>query len=504
MTRCLVRPDTYRDSVELMRVAALVETVRGVSRAALMMATPANRELLSGAGLLDAAGAAAGPNDLVVAVTAADPAAAERALAEAARLLDEQAAVSASSGEKPAPLSIAEAANELPRANLAIISTPGAYATAEALKALKRGLHVFIFSDNVPVTDEALLKRLAARKKLLVMGPDCGTAILDGVPLGFANAVRRGPIGLIGASGTGLQQISCLIDRLGEGCSQVIGVGGHDLDERVGGLMMQAGIERLAADPGTRVIVLVSKPPASAVARRVLGLASKSGKPVVVNFLGGDPAVIRGAGAIPAATLEDAARAAVALARGKKPAAAPLAALPKLAAAGRAKARRFAMGQSLVRGLYSGGTLCQEAALILEGAGGQKHTSVDLGEDEFTVGRPHPMIDFRLRNERILEAGTDSATGVILLDVVLGYGAHPDPAGALVPAIEGATRVAAKRRRALVFVASVCGTPADPQGLDRQEVRLAAAGVLLAPSNAQAARLAASLVGRRRPARRKG
>jgi succinyl-CoA synthetase alpha subunit len=469
-----------------------------------MMATPANRELLSGAGLLDAAGAAAGPNDLVVAVAAADPTAAERALGEAARLLDEQTAVSALSGDKPAPRSIAEAASELPRANLAIISTPGAYATAEALKALKRGLHVFIFSDNVPVADEALLKRLAAKKKLLVMGPDCGTAILDGVPLGFANAVRRGPIGLVGASGTGLQEISCLIDRLGEGCSQVIGVGGHDLDERVGGLMMQAGIERLAADAGTRVIVLVSKPPAPAVARRVLDVARKSGKPVVVNFLGGDPAAIRGAGAIPAATLEDAARAAVALARGLRIAAAPLADVPKLAAAWRAKARRFDTGQSLVRGLYSGGTLCQEAALILEGAGGQTHTTVDLGDDEFTVGRPHPMIDFRLRNERILAAAGDPATAVILLDVVLGYGAHADPAGALVPAIERATKAAAKHRRGLAIVASVCGTPADPQGLERQETRLAAAGVLLAPSNAQAARLAASLVSHRPPARRKG
>jgi FdrA protein len=501
MTCCLVRPDTYRDSVELMRVAALVEKLPGVSRAALMMATPANRELLAGAGLLDAAGAAAGPNDLVVAVAAADPTAAERALGEAARLLDEQAAVAAPSGDRPAPLSIAEAVSELPRANLAIISTPGAYATAEALKALKRGLHAFIFSDNVPVADEALLKQLAAKKKLLVMGPDCGTAILDGVPLGFANAVRRGPVGLVGASGTGLQEISCLVDRLGEGCSQVIGVGGHDLDERVGGLMMQAGIERLAADPGTRVIVLVSKPPAPAVARRVLDVARKSGKPVVVNFLGGDPAAIREAGAIPAATLEDAARAAVALARGRRVAAAPLAVAPKLAAAGRAKARRFGKGQSLVRGLYSGGTLCQEAALILEEAGGQKHTTIDLGGDEFTVGRPHPMIDFRLRNQRILAAAEDGATAVILLDVVLGYGAHPDPAGALVPAIEGATKAAAKRKRGLAFVASICGTPADPQGLERQETRLAAAGVLLAPSNAQAARLAASLVGHRRPAR---
>jgi FdrA protein len=501
-TSCLVRPDTYRDSVELMRVAAELEKLPGVSRAALMMATPANRELLSGAGLLDARAASAGPNDLVVAVAAADPAAAERALGEAARLLDAQAAVTAPTGERPSPRSISEAVSELAHANLAIISTPGAYATAEALKAIKRGLHAFIFSDNVSIADEVELKRLAAKKKLLVMGPDCGTAILDGVPLGFANAVRRGRIGLVGASGTGLQQVSCLIDRLGEGCSQVIGVGGHDLDERVGGLMMQSGIERLAADPGTRVIVLVSKPPAPAVTRRILEVARKSGKPIVVNFLGGDPATIHEAGATPAATLEDAARAAVALCRGKGAGAKAPAVTPKLAAAGRAKARRFSKSQRLVCGLFSGGTLCQEAALIL--SGGPKHTTIDLGDDEFTVGRPHPMIDFRLRNERIVAAARDAATAVILLDVVLGYGAHADPAGALAPAIASATKAAARAGRGLAIVASVCGTPADPQDLADQEKRLAAAGVLLAPSNAQAARLAASLVGGGRPPRKRG
>ena len=496
-TRCLVRRDTYRDSVELMRVAAEVEQLPGVVRAALLMATPANRELLAGAGLLEGEAAAAGPNDLVVAVAAKDKNAAEAALAQAARLLVTQAATPSAAGERPAPRTIAAALAELPKANLAIISTPGPYATAEALKALKRGLHVFLFSDNVPITDEIELKRLAQKKGLLVMGPDCGTAILDGVPLGFANAVRRGRIGLVGASGTGLQQVSCLIDRLGEGVSQVIGVGGHDLDERVGGPMMIAGIERLAADPATTVIGLVSKPPAATVARHVLDVARQSRKPVVVNFLGGDPATVRELGATPAATLEDAARLAVALARNKTVKSATTPGVDtRLATAARAKVRRLAPGQRYVRGLYSGGTLCQEAALILAGAEaarGAAHTTIDLGADEFTVGRPHPMIDFRLRNERIVAAARDATTAVILLDVVLGYGAHPDPAGALVPAIEQALEVASKGKRGLALVASVCGTRDDPQGLSRQEKTLAAAGVILAPSNAQAARLAARL-----------
>ena len=499
VTRCLVRRDTYRDSVELMRVAAAVEACPGVSRAALLMATPANRGVLAEAGLLEGEALAAGPNDVVLAVAAASAGAAERALAQAASLLDEQAALPAASAVRPPPGTVALGHAELPDANLAIISTPGPYATAEALKALKRGLSVFLFSDNVPVEEEIELKRLATARGLLMMGPDCGTAILDGIPLGFANAVRRGRIGLVGASGTGLQQVSCLIDRRGEGVSQLIGVGSRDLDARVGGLMMRAGLERLARDPGTAVIVLVSKPPAASVASRVLATARGSGKPVVVTFLGGDPAGIRAAGATPAATLEDAARIAVALARGKgrMPGTAPVPVMP-------GRPPRFAAGQRWVRGLYSGGTLGQEAALILgngrapggigrEPGGTGGHTVIDLGDDEFTVGRPHPMIDFRLRNERIALAARDPATAVILLDVVLGHGAHSDPASALVPAIRVAQATATRARRGLAVVASVCGTQADPQGFARQEQTLARAGVILAPSNAQAARLAARL-----------
>ncbi|HEV8440396.1 MAG TPA: acyl-CoA synthetase FdrA [Methylomirabilota bacterium] len=493
LVRCLVRRDTYRDSVELMRVAAQLEQLPGVARAALLMGTPANRDLLAEAGLLPDDATAARPSDLVVAVAASDVDVADEALALAARLLS--APVTGPAGpHRPAPRTIAEAIGALPGANLAIISTPGDYATAEALKALKRGLHVFLFSNNVPLADEIELKRLAGKKGLLMMGPDCGTAILDGVPLGFANAVRRGRIGLVGASGTGLQQVSCLIDRLGEGVSQVIGVGGRDLDERVGGLMMMAGVERLARDPGTSVIGLISKPPAASVARQVLAVARASSKPVVVNFLGGNGAPIREAGATPADTLEHAAWLAVAIARGGR--VGPGSGLdPKLVGDSRALAGRFAPEQRAVRGLFSGGTLCQEAALILDAmaGGASRHTTVDLGDDRFTVGRPHPMIDFRLRNDRIGAAAQEPTTAVILLDVILGYGAHADPAEALIPAIEGARRHAARGSRALAVVASVCGTEADPQGLSRQEAKLAAAGVILAPSNAQAARLAGVL-----------
>ncbi len=495
VVRSRILRDTYRDSVELMRVAAAVERLPGVQRAAVLVATPANRDVLKSAGLLDEAAAAARPSDLIVAVAGDDTTAAEAALARATVLLTTATEAAVGSSARTAPATIAQAVAEDPAANLALVSTPGPYATAEALKALKRGLHVFLFSDNVSVADELELKRLAIRKRLLVMGPDCGTAILDGVPLGFANAVRRGRIGLIGASGTGLQQVVCLIDRLGAGISQAIGVGGRDLDERIGGLMMLAALDRLAEDAGTAVIVLISKPPSPLVSQRVLEHARTARKPIVVCFLGGDPAVIVASGATPAATLEDAAVLAVKRAGHASGGGIATEDEGDLVKAVLAQTARLAPSQRAIRGLYSGGTLAYEAALLLKEAlpdaeSRRVHSLLDLGDNEFTVGRPHPMIDFRLRNERIAAAAADPATAIVLLDVVLGYGSHPDPAGELSPVIEAARTSAARAKRELIVIGSICGTPGDPQGLPDQEARLSAAGVLLAPSNARAARLA--------------
>jgi succinyl-CoA synthetase alpha subunit len=490
--------NTYRDSVELMRIAAEIEALPGIVRAGLVMATPANRMVLATARLLSDDSAAASANDLVVAVSADDAEAADRALDLAASRLSGRAAETETATAQAAT-TLAEAATALGGANLALISTPGTYAAAEALKALKRGMNVFLFSDNVAIEDEIELKSVGIRKGLLVMGPDCGTAILDGVPLGFANAVRRGTIGLVAASGTGLQQVSCLIDRFGGGVSQAIGVGGRDLDERVGGAMMLAGIDRLAADPATNVIVLISKPPAASVAARVLEATRNAGKPVVVNFLGGDPEAAIAVGATPAATFEAAATAAVQLAGASgngggigttlaDDPAAPIAA---------DAIRSVGLGRWRIRGLYSGGSLAGETKLLLkERLGAERahdHEVIDLGDDEYTVGRPHPMIDPRLRNEHLHAAIADPETAVVLLDVVLGYGSNADPAGAIVGALDETDPAA---RGAVAVVASVCGTDSDPQGRSAQEATLRAAGVLLAASNAQAARLAADIASR--------
>lgn len=481
--------NAYRDSVELMRIAAEIERLPGVIRAGLVMCTPANLAIVDEAGLGKGLDAAAGPNDMVVALAANDEAAAEAAFDRAATLMRGAAAEAAAEGQRFVPTTIAEAVAELPELNLALISTPGTYAAAEALKALKRGMHVFLFSDNVAVEDEIELKRLGVRKGLLVMGPDCGTAILDGVPLGFANAVRRGGVGLVGASGTGLQQVTCLLDAFGAGVSQAIGVGGRDLHEEVGGLMMLAGLERLLADAGTDVVVLISKPPAPSVAAKVLAAASAASKPVVINFLGGDADTIRASGAHPATTFEEAARTAAELSLGTPPAP-----LDDDAGDPVAWAASLAPGQDRIAGLYSGGSLASEAKVVLKGLLGADAAAdqqiVDLGDDEYTVGRPHPMIDPRLRSEKIVEAGSDPRVAVILLDIVLGYASHSDPAGALIPAIRAARDAAMAEGRGMAVVASVCGTPDDPQGLEGQRAILADAGVHLAASNARAAHLA--------------
>ncbi len=317
---------------------------------------------------------------------------------------------------------------------------------------------------------------------------------------------------MVGASGTGTQQVTCLIDRWGGGVSQAIGVGSHDLHVQVGGLSMLTALDALAADPATAVVVLISKPPAPEVAARVLDKAAQIPKPVVVDFLGADPAKIAREGLTAAGTLEEAAAMAVQLSTGR----APNLQSPISVRDQKLEIEELTRGQRYVRGLFSGGTFCFETLLLLgETLGGvysntplqpewrlpavwqsQQHTAIDLGDDQFTQGRPHPMIDFRLRNDRIVKEAADPQVAVILLDVVLGYGSNPDPAGELVPAIAEARAAAAAAGREVAFVASVCGTQSDPQNLARQEAALRAAGVRLTDSNAQAARLAAAIVSR--------
>ena len=443
----------YLDSVALMRLSRRLTALPGVEEASLMIGSPTNKALLREAGLLAAEGEKAGANDIVIALRASDERLGRDALASALTL---ETSRELSSESLPRVRSLTRAIDALPGTNLALISVPGEFAVAEARKALSAGLHALVFSSGVPLEDERALKLFAREKGLLLMGPDCGTALIGGTPLAFGNVVPRGDVGIISASGTGLQEVSCLLARMGKGVSHGIGVGGRDLDERVGALATLDAIDALERDARTATIVLVSKPPAPRVAEQVLERLTRCRKKTVVCFLGLD-----------------------------KPGLAPtLLAAAEMAAGTKLPNENFSITKSRgkVQGLYCGGTLCSEAELIFRRRGLQGHTFIDLGDDRYTRGRPHPMIDPEIRNAHIASAARDPAVGAILVDEVLGYGAHADPAGILLKA------------NSKPMIASVTGTDDDPQFRARQVGKLRNAGVLVAPSNAQAAELAASLV----------
>ena len=508
--RFKVFPNLYKDSVTLMQLGAKLRERDGIVQASCLMATPANLAQLQDADLV--VDTQASPSDLLV-VVRGDPAACDEAIAAADAML--QSKGSAGDGDAAAfslPLtSLALGVERAPDADLALISVPGDYAAAEAMKALALGLHVMLFSDNVSIEEERAIKTVARAKNLLVMGPDCGTAIINGVPLGFANVVRRGDIGLVAASGTGLQEVTCRIHNLGGGVSQALGTGGRDLKEEIGGITMLQGLAALAADPQTRVIVLISKPPAPAIARQIEDAAGASGKPVVVHFLGATSEGVR-AGPLAATSLRHAADVAVALARGK-PAPPPLAA-PADAAVSALERTAAAMAptQKAVRALFTGGTFCYEAQLAFiarglacssnapaQGAktfGGHAgradgHVFLDLGDDDYTRGRPHPMIDPTLRDAAVRAQGADPNVAVILFDVVLGFGSHDDPARGLAQALVDAQGAARSQGRTLALIGHVCGTDGDPQDKAAQVRQLEAAGAIIVGSNVEAALLAA-------------
>jgi FdrA protein len=486
--RNAVRRGFYLDSVALMRLSREIAALSGVEDAALMMATPANRAILAEAGLLDLDGQSAGANDLILAVRAQGAEAVDAALAAASLLLERQP--SAGIAVLPhSPRSLRGALGAQPGANLALISVPGDYAAAEARKALSCGLDVMIFSDNVPLAEEVALKREGKALGRLVLGPDCGTAIIGGTPLAFANRVPRGDIGLIGASGTGLQEVSCLLAVAGRGISHAIGVGSRDLDREVGALSTLAAIDLLDADPATARIVLISKPPHPEVVATVLARVGESRKRFTLCFLGAD-AMALPRNASTAATLSAAAEDVLGAAIAAAPATSPMP----------------AARDGLILGLYAGGSLAAEAQLVLIAAGRPVASNaavpgaealaaagprvdriIDLGADEFTRGRPHPMIDPAVRSNKLRGALLDRGVAVVLLDIVLGLGAHPDPAREVAAVVAGAPPDRPH------LVASVTGTEADPQVRSRQIATLNAAGVLLAPSNARAAALAVAL-----------
>lgn len=502
-------PNLYKDSVSLMTVSARVTSIPGIEAASVVMASATNVDNLAQAGL---GSFEVRPNDLVVAVAGTDEAC-DEALAIADKLLS---AAADDNGEPAAaaPItSIQTAVAKDPALNLALISVPGDYAAAEAMKALRLGLDVMVFSDNVSVEAELALKEYAREVDLMVMGPDCGTSIVNGIPLGFANVVRRGPIGVVGASGTGTQEVTVRIHQNGSGVSQALGTGGHDLADAIGGISMLHGLAALDSDPATEVIVLVSKPPSAAVAAKVLDAAEDSDKPVVVIFLGADPATITRDGVHGAASLAQAADMAVELARGEQPSSGDIEITPEMRSVLSELADSMAPDQRYVRGIFSGGTFCFEAQLVHRAHGitansntpvagnaalkdirtSARNTIIDMGDDEFTQGKPHPMIDPSGKDARIRVEIADPTTAVVLFDVVLGYGSAEDPTAELVSIIESAR----SDGTTVAFIGYVCGTDLDPQDRAKAVAGLQAAGALVASSNAEAALWSATVIAAR-------
>ena len=462
-----VRRNSYFDSIDLMRVAEHARQLAGVAEVGVAMATPSGRSMLAEAGMWPAEAPDAGPSDLMIAVRAASEVVGKHALARVEELLTASRDVGQTRADA-LPRTTFAAARASAATDVALIAVPGAHAAIEAHQALSAGLHVFLFSDGVSLDDEVALKRRARDRGLLVMGPECGTAIINGVGLGFANRVRRGSVGLVGASGTGIQELTCLIHRLGGGVSHAIGTGGRDLQSGVGGLTTLQGVAALGADPETQVLLIVSKPSSPAVADAVLRAAVETRKPVVACLLGYAGTTPQGVHAAP--TLEEAAVTAVKLTTGGvRELEAPH--VPGPAARG------------AIRGLFTGGTLCDEAQRLIGGAPGRRFT--DFGSEEYTRGRPHPIIDPSLRNAAIVVAAADRDSSVLLLDLVLGDCAHPDPAGALRPALAEAR--SRRRGREQAIVVHVVGTGDDPQGLEPQEEELRKAGAIVCASNRIAA-----------------
>jgi FdrA protein len=498
MSYAIINHNTYYDSVTLMVVTSEIIKIPGVKEASVCMGTELNKEMLVESGLSNPDTENATTNDLIIAFETSDSSVKDEVLKAVEALLKKKTKSGGSS--VVAPVSLKTGLSDNPDANLAIISVPGRYAYMEAQKALLYGLNVMLFSDNVSLEEEKMLKTYASKKGLLMMGPDCGTSIINNKGLCFANEIRKGTIGVIGASGTGIQEVTVLIDRFGGGITQAIGVGGRDLSGEIGGIMMLDVLESLKNDGETEIILLLSKKPSQSVANKVITAAENCSKPVVICFMGSNESMTNRKNIFFVSTLEQAALKSLELTG-----IIPDMELEDLSFSDEL-AKKLLPQQKYVKGLFCGGTLCSESkyvfnSCLVDSSNGKAleemltkgHTFLDLGDDMFTVGKPHPMIDPTIRNEKIVREAKDDETAVILLDFVIGYGSHKDPAGVALKAIEEARAISTN----IVIIAYVCGSENDFQGLQKQKDILTSAGVIIADSNAQAARVAAEVIRRK-------
>ena len=506
----LIRKNEYYDSVFLMRVAKALSEEPGVRDCAVLMATDANKVFLAQIGIQAPEVIAATPNDLVVAILADDSSLVERLLGE----MDARLTSTYELGKATIYRSIEAAGGAYPQANLVVISVPGAYAAREARKALEQGKHVFLFSSNVPLEQELELKQMARSRRRLVMGPDCGTSLISGVGIGFANRVRRGPVGVVGASGTGIQEFTSLVHQAGGGISHAIGTGSHDLSDAVGGITTLMGLDVLEADPATKIITLISKPAGTNALRLLQERIRRCQKSVVGCLLGLNRSLDCGPRFFQVRTIDQAVD--QALSRTEKGAGDLRKPAPPRISQVEKEVQGWLPEQRYLRGLFAGGTFCYQAQQVLQDAGipvysntpldsrywlknpqeSLEHSIIDLGDDHFTQGRPHPMIDAGERRKRILQEASDPEVAILLLDFILGEMSSRNPVGDLIGAIRQSQEIAARRGGRLSVVASVCGTDQDLQDLDQQRKMLLDADVYVLPSSAKAVEFCRDLIQR--------
>jgi FdrA protein len=498
----VIRKNQYYDSIFLMRVAKTLLEEPGVQECVVLMATEANKERLTELGFDSQEVMEATANDLVIGILADDASRIDELLGEMDARLTSRPQHEISSVYR----SVEDANTAYPQSNLVVITVPGAYAAREARKALELGKHVFLFSDNVPLEQEVEIKQLAKARNRLVMGPGCGTSLIGGIGIGFANRVRRGAVGVVGASGTGIQEFTSLIHQAGSGISHAIGTGSHDLNDAVGGVTTHMGLDILEADPTTRVIALISKPSGAKTLETLQERLSRARKPVVGCLLGLEKHLDCGPNFYQVSTIDQAVEQALVCTGARTGV--------EFLHPGQFERHKldgeyqsWLPEQRYLRGLFSGGTFCYQAQQVLQRAGipvysnspldsryhlknpeeSLEHSILDLGDDYFTQGKPHPMIDARERYKRILKEAEDPEVAILLLDFVLGEISSSDPVGDLIEAIRQAQARAAQRSGRLTVVASVCGTDQDPQDLERQKLSLQESGVFLLPSSALAA-----------------
>lgn len=496
--------NTYIDSVTLMSTTSKLKKQFDLEELIMLMGTDMNKEMIQSVGLYQPEMDDASTADLILAVKQTSD---ESDILE--NIFEELTKKKESKSTKEKTYHRIEEVKDL--SNIAVISVPGIYAALEAKKALNNNLHVMMFSDNVSIEDEIKLKDLAIEKDLLMMGPDCGTSILNGIGLCFANKVQRGNIGLVAASGTGLQEVSVLIDKFGGGISQAIGVGGRDLSEQVGGRMMLHAIDALAKDPETHTIVLISKPPHKSVEENIVKKIKTINKPIVVCFLDSETVGVEGhityTNTLAMGAEKALEKAGISITNLNEVTEEELKRTKELH-------KQLSSSQTALKGLFCGGTLTSEALSILrphldditsnvakkpqekmenplESSG---HNLVDLGDDLFTNGKPHPMIEPTIRLERILKEAKNKETAVLLLDFELGFGSHDDPVGVTIETLKQAQELAKADGRNIAIVAYVLGTNKDKQNLAKATEELKNIGAVIAKTNAHAAILAANII----------